>query len=66
MDGGIGSEERLLNAWHLLNGTLIHFVHDNFGEEMFHAALYMMQKAGVVGKCVSTVDDFAFDENVHI
>ena len=71
VDGGIGCEERLVNAWHLLNlpkGTLVHFLHDNVGEERYHT-LYMMhaaQKAGFVGKCVSNVDDFTFDENGHI
>ena len=71
VDGGIGCEERLVNAWHLLNlpkGTLVHFLHDNVGEERYHA-MYMMhaaQKAGFVGKCVSNVDDFTFDENGHI
>ena len=71
VDAGIGCEERLVNAWRLLNlpkGTLVHFLHDNIGEERYHT-LYMMhvaQKAGFVGKCVSNVDNFTFDENGYI
>ena len=71
VDAGIGCEERLVNAWHLLNlpkESFIHFLHDDIGEERYHA-LYMLhaaQKAGFVGKLYSSVDNFTFDETGHI
>ena len=71
VDAGIGCEERLVNAWHLLNlpkESFIHFLHDDIGEERYHA-LYMLhaaQKAGFVGKLYSRVDNFTFDETGHI
>ena len=74
VDAGIGCEERLVNAWHLLNlpkGTLVHFLIEQEGEERYHA-LYTMnaaQKAGFVCKLVKSgniVDNFTFNEAGHI
>ena len=74
VDAGVGCEERLVNAWHLLNlpkGTLVHFLIEKEGEEKYHA-LYMMnaaQKAGFVCKLVKSgnnVENFTFDKAGHI